>query len=205
MLKALLNGMLLGVTLALLVGPAFFAMLQTSIKNGFKSGVALAIGILLSDAVCILLTYLGASKLFSSPENRIIMGIAGGIILIAFGLFNILQKHPSVKPSTIEIKTVNIPLTIIKGFFLNIFNPFVLIFWVGAVSVVSTKYQFSSLDIVVFFSGTLLVVFSTDVFKSYIALKLKEIIKPQLLLTLHRFAGVVLIIFGLSLIYRVII
>lgn len=203
MIKALFSGMLLGSTLALLLGPAFFAMIQTSIKNGFKSGVALAIGILLSDAVCIILSYLGASQLFSSPENRVIMGIMGGTILIGFGLFNILQKHPSVQPSNIEIRTINIPVTIIKGFFLNMLNPFVLIFWIGAVSVVSTKYQFSLLNIITFFSGTLLVVFSTDVFKSYMALKLKEIIKPHLLILLHRFAGVVLIIFGISLIFRV--
>ena len=203
MVKALLQGMLLGLTLALLVGPAFFVMIQTSITNGFKSGIALACGIFLGDVLCIVLAYLGASQLFNNNENKLIMGTIGGIILIAFGLFNIFQKHPPVPHNNIEIKNINIPLTIIKGFFLNILNPFVLVFWVGAVSVVSSKYEFSLLDIIVFFVGTLSVVLATDIFKSFLALKIKEIIKPQLLVILHRFAGAILIIFGFCLIYRV--
>ena len=203
MIRVLLQGILLGLTLALLVGPSFFALIQTSIKNGFKSGVALAVGILWSDILCIFLAYLGASQFFSSKEHKLIMGICGGIILIVFGAVNIFQKHPPVQHKNLIIQTINIPLTITKGFFLNILNPFVLIFWVGAVSLVSSKYEFSLFYTIVFFIGTLFVVFSTDIFKSYLALKIREILKPQLLVLLHRLAGIILIAFGLSLIYRV--
>lgn len=203
MILALLQGMLLGMTMALLIGPAFFVMIQTSIKYGFKSGVALAVGILISDALCITLSYLGASQLFNKSENKLIIGLSGGAILIAFGLYNVFQKQYIVPAKTIELKSVNFPLTMIKGFFLNILNPLVFISWIGAVSVVSSKYEFSLLDIIIFFTGTLSIVFASDIFKSYLALRIKEIIKPQLLVLIHRFAGIILIILGINLIYRV--
>ena len=39
--------------LSLFIGPAFFVLIETSIKKGFKSAVFLDVGILISDAVCI--------------------------------------------------------------------------------------------------------------------------------------------------------
>lgn len=201
MIKALFEGILLGITLAFLIGPSFFALIQTSIANGFKSGLALAIGIFLSDLLCVFLAYLGASQLLYNSDNKVIVGIIGGIILIIFGMLNVIQKK-TIEEKKIEIPKVNLPLTITKGFFLNILNPFVIVFWVGSVSVVSSKYDFPLL-IIAFFSGTLLTAFTTDILKSLIALKIRHILKPQLVIIINRIAGIVLILFGMSLIYRV--
>ena len=96
MIKVLLEGILLGITLALLIGPSFFALIQTSIKNGFKSALALSFGIFLGDLLCVFLAYLGASQLFNNSNNKIIVGIIGGIILIIFGMLNFFQKKASM-------------------------------------------------------------------------------------------------------------
>jgi threonine/homoserine/homoserine lactone efflux protein len=203
MINALFEGIILGITLALLIGPTFFALIQTSIKNGFKSGIALAVGISLSDLVCVILAYLGASQLFDNPKNKIIMGIIGGIILIIFGMVNIFQRKP-VEEKEITIQAVNFPLTAVKGFFINILNPFVIIFWVGSVAIVSSKYGSPFKNMIAFFSGTLFTAFGTDVLKALIALKIKKLLNPVLLTTVNRLAGIILIVFGISLIYRVI-
>jgi len=152
----------------------------------------------------VFIAYFGAAKFFSSPESKFLSGAIGGAILITFGLVNIFQKHKTPRPREIEMNTVNVPVTILKGFLLNIFNPFVLLFWIGAMGVVSSKADFSLGDVMVFFSATLTIVFSLDILKSYVANKIKMIIKPQLLIHLHRFSGIVLVVFGLSLVYRVV-
>jgi threonine/homoserine/homoserine lactone efflux protein len=70
MLHTILKGTLLGLTLAGLLGPAFFSLVQTSIHRGFKSGMFLAIGIFFSDSLLIFLSYIGISQIFNAPQNQ---------------------------------------------------------------------------------------------------------------------------------------
>src|SRR6185503_711858 len=170
--RAIAEGVGLGITLAILTGPAFFALLQTSIRNGYKSGIAFALGVFISDTTLILLSYLGALRLFSDPKNNFIIGIIGGTILIMFGVFNIFQKHPlELEDGKGDVekllpKRATLPVVALKGFAINLINPFVILFWIGVVSVESTRYKFSQLDIISLFSATLLTVFATDILKA---------------------------------------
>ncbi len=120
--KAIVEGIGLGITLAILTGPAFFALLQTSIRNGYRSGIAFAIGVFISDTVLILLSYLGALNLFNDPKNNFVIGIIGGTILVVFGLFNIFQKHPldleegsGEMEKLVPKKTTTLPVVRSKG------------------------------------------------------------------------------------------
>ncbi|MEK6616867.1 MAG: LysE family transporter, partial [Bacteroidota bacterium] len=178
--RAIAEGIGLGITLAILTGPAFFALLQTSIRSGVKSGIAFAIGVLISDTTLIFLSYLGALRLFNDPQNNFIIGLIGGTILIMFGIFNIFQKHPldlkegegDVEKLLPNTKTINHPLTALKGFAINLINPFVIIFWISVVSVESTRYDFSHLHVISLFTATLLTVLGTDILKSVAAQKI---------------------------------
>ena len=203
MIRAILDGIILGLTLALLIGPAFFTLIQTSIKHGFNSGVALAIGIFISDTTCVFLAYLGASQLFDNPENKVIIGVIGGIIMIIFGTVNVFHK-PAAQDDGVEIKSRSPFWMMVKGYILNILNPFVLLFWIGAVTLESSKFEFDIPKVVACFSVTLLTVLATDFLKAYIALKIRELLSPGLLLKVNRVAGIILIVVGMSLIYRVI-
>lgn len=208
--RAIAEGIILGITLAILTGPAFFALLQTSIRNGYKSGIAFAVGVLVSDTSLILLSYLGALQLFNDPKNNFIIGVIGGTILVMFGIFNIFQKHPlDLKASDAGVEKIlsnNVTLAVvaIKGFAINFINPFVIIFWIGVVSVESTRYNFSHLHMTALFTAVLLTVFGTDILKSIGANKITNFLNPGILLWINRIAGVILIISGLSLIWKVV-
>jgi arginine exporter protein ArgO len=65
-----LQGVLLGLTFAVLIGPAFFALIQTSIHRGFRFGFFLAIGIFLSDLVALLVCYFGATQILGSDPRQ---------------------------------------------------------------------------------------------------------------------------------------
>lgn len=207
---AIAEGVGLGITLAILTGPAFFALLQTSIRNGYKSGIAFAVGVLISDSTLILLSYLGALQLFNDPKNNFIIGLIGGTILVMFGIFNIFQKQPlDLKTGNGNVEKIlasNVSLAFIalKGFAINLINPFVIIFWIGVVSVESTRYDFSHLHMAALFSAVLLTVFGTDILKSLGATKITNFLSPVVLLWINRIAGVILIISGLSLAWKVI-
>lgn len=210
LVRALAEGVGLGLTLAILTGPAFFALLQTSIRNGYKSGIAFALGVFVSDATLILLSYFGTLQLFNDPKNNFIVGLIGGTILIMFGFFNVFQKKPlEIKEGGTKLENMipqkaSLPIAALKGFAINMINPFVILFWIGVVSVESTRYEFSGIDVFSIFCAALLTVLATDILKSMAAQKITGFLNPKILLWINRIAGVILIISGLTLIWKVV-
>ena len=97
-----------------------------------------------------------------------------------------------------------LPIAALKGFAINLINPFVIIFWIGVVSVESTRYKFSQADVFSLFTATLLTVHGTDILKSLAATKITTFLNSNILLWINRIAGVILIISGVSLIWKVV-
>ena len=91
-MEIIIKGIISGVVLAILVGPVFFTILQTSIERGFGSGVLVAVGVALSDTMYIILSYLGLSQIFDSQSAQLYLGYIGGFILLCFGLYYLFIK-----------------------------------------------------------------------------------------------------------------
>lgn len=210
MIHIIISGFILGLTLAVLIGPAFFTLLQTSVNHGFRIGMYLAVGIFLSDFTLVSLSFLGASQVISGEKYRIIFGIIGGLILIVYGTYTFLKKvkNNSYKEENGEIKIINkihAPqpiIYIIKGYFLNLINPFLLIFWVGVMSFVTAEYDGKTIDILIFFSIALGTVLATDFLKCFVANHLKKFLSIKVLTLINHALGILLIGFGLYLIIK---
>ncbi|MFA5972074.1 MAG: LysE family transporter [Lentimicrobiaceae bacterium] len=200
----LIQGVILGLTLSALLGPALFTLLQTSIHRGLKSGIFLAFGIFLSDISVVYLAFLGALQLINQKNNYMIAGIIGGSILIGFGIYTFLHKiHIDGNNKSIEVRVPG-PITyILKGYFLNIMNPFVWFFWISAMVGVSSSFGDDKHGIVIFFIGTLATVFGSDVLKVFIAHRIKDHLNVKILVRVNHFVGLLLIVFGVFLIIRV--
>jgi|GEM_PF-57452 len=90
------NGILIGIMLSFMAGPALFMLLQTSLHRGFRYGWYFAFGILASDAMVLLLIWRGISQfLGEDPRSNIWFSMVGGIILILFGAYTFMK--PAVK------------------------------------------------------------------------------------------------------------
>ncbi|MBS4013514.1 MAG: LysE family translocator [Bacteroidetes bacterium] len=204
MSSALLEGVGAGILLAFLIGPSFFALIQTSIYRGFNSGIQLALGIVLSDITLIGLSYLGALQILSNDKHKYVVGIAGGVVLIIFGIITFLRKYKIPTSSKIEIrvKTDKAFKYILKGFFINILNPFLIIFWLAVITGISAKYQIHSKETIIFFVGVIVTVFLTDAFKCFIAHKIKKYLNLKVIILINRIVGVLLIIFGIFMFVR---
>jgi threonine/homoserine/homoserine lactone efflux protein len=202
-MNPLIEGMILGLTLAVMLGPALFTLIQTSIHRGLYRGTILAAGIFLSDVTLVWFCYLGAAQIFGNNRNGLLFGIVGGIILIAFGIVTYLRKVYVASDEMLdEIKKPG-PLTyILKGFFLNFANPFVWLFWMSVMVTVSASYGANSLDVKLFFAGSLLTVFTTDLLKVFVANQLKRYLKARYLIALNHAVGILLVVFGVFLVVR---
>lgn len=194
-----LNGLLFGLLLCVLIGPVFFALIQNSIEKGFWSGFFMAIGVALSDIFYILITYFGVSQLVESENFKMWLGGVGGVIMLVFGLFYLFKSVPK----TTVMKNTNGSKDgfkqILKGFFLNGVNPFVLFFWIGIMSKVSIDFEYTSNQAFGFFAALVGTVFIVDVLKSHFATKLREIVTARFMRIMNRTVGVALILFALRL------
>jgi threonine/homoserine/homoserine lactone efflux protein len=87
-------------------GPAFFALINTGIKYGYRTGAFLAAGVVISDLfLCLLvivLVHFGMSNLLHSEKTQTFFAIIGGIILIVFGAF-FFKKSTIKTDESIEI------------------------------------------------------------------------------------------------------
>jgi threonine/homoserine/homoserine lactone efflux protein len=198
----LVSGITFGLLLAIMLGPVFFALLQTSLHEGFKAGMFLAFGVFLSDASLIIICYTFASLVRLIDSHQTAMSLIGGILFIGFGIYNFFHRI-KLKEVDDDKKTIHAHF-VFKGFLLNVLNPAVFFFWLGVVGLASGKEDYSRSQEIIFFSTTLITVFITDLFKSFIAHRIKNILKPGIMLWLNRSIGIVLIGFGLRMIFRIV-
>jgi threonine/homoserine/homoserine lactone efflux protein len=203
MISAVLQGLSLGLVLAMMIGPVFFMLLNTSIKKGFKPAAYLAAGVALSDLLFILIAQFGSSHAGTIGSHDKIIGWGGGILLVIFGLISIFKKA-EVSAEALELPDDSKTLLIDtgKGFMMNTLNPFVLIFWLGVAGALHNGAIKSSREQALFFTMVIITVFGTDLLKAFLASRLKKLLTAQFLLWLNRISGIGLILFGIRLISK---
>jgi threonine/homoserine/homoserine lactone efflux protein len=174
------------------------------VQKGIRSALFFDLGVLLSDLFYIIISFFGASIILGNDHYRDIIGIAGGLILVMFGLLPFFQKTrtPDVN-SDIELPTATrkgMIGQVVKGFLVNVLNPSVLLIWFGATTVAFSAYSGNSSMVGLYFLSTLLTYFGIDVAKVYLALKLKRFLNARTLQLVNRISGALIIAFGLYLV-----
>jgi len=187
-------------------GPAFFALINTGIRDGYKTGSLLAIGVVASDFILamlvIVLIHFGASSLIQDEKSQRFMGILAGIVLIVFGAVHFKQRVPKKDDETPEIKLPSAKSTIFKGFMLNCFNPAVWLLWLSNVTIISKTLNYSLIKMIIYFSIMLGLVLLVELAKVSAAGKLKSVLTPKTMHIINNITGGLLVIFGLVLIYN---
>lgn len=198
MSAVIFKGVLFGLLLAVMLGPVFFALIQNSIVKGLKAGVIMALGIAAADISYIVLMYFSVQQFKDNPTVSVVFGALGGLIIFITGLLSLKKKAFNLGA---EIKTNKRGMLkqFLKGFVLNGINPFVLLYWLGVMSLVTVNYNYSKPQVMTFFFaiiGTLLI---TDMTKVILAQKLRNFITEKRLLIMNRVVGVALILFSIRL------
>jgi threonine/homoserine/homoserine lactone efflux protein len=198
-----LKGVLSGIVLALMVGPVFFTIIQTSIERGFDSGVLVAVGVSLSDTLYIVIAYLGLSQIIHNERFKIYLTYGGGIMLIAFGIYYLFiktKKLQEVDPA--QVKARNPLRYVAKGFIINGLTPMMLIFWIGTMSLATTDLGYHTpKQIILFFGGIVCTVFTTDILKAKLADQLRHLMTARFIHILNIILGLILIGFGCRLLF----
>lgn len=203
MTAAIIAGLGLGVFLSVSVGPVIFAIIKYSISNGWRAGISFALGVSVSDIMFVLLGNLASSFIGSLGAHTRIIGICGGILLICMGVYGLFFKKVRIvtgdeRPEM--FRTRDYAKIWLGGFLMNTLNPGVILFWLGvcvANAPLDVSYRFTM------YTVCLLFVLSADILKVFVSDKIRHKLTLTNVLWLNRVAGVCMIIFGLALLYQV--
>jgi threonine/homoserine/homoserine lactone efflux protein len=193
-------GMLAGFTMSLMLGTVFFALLQTSIHQGYRYGMAIAAGVVLSD-ICFLVLALG----FDSTVSRIygeykgLVALIGASALVTLGLVQFFRRPPHAERG--RRRHLNAWQCAGKGFMLNIVNPGNLLLWLIALNTpVTIGLSFGSK--VLFSSSGLVAIFLTESLISWGAQKLRRWATPVRLHRLDQVVGSIFVLAGLQMLWK---
>jgi threonine/homoserine/homoserine lactone efflux protein len=206
MINDILTGIPWGVLLSFMIGPVFFILLETSIIKGFRAALVFDLGVVLGDVFFIVIAYLGSYRLIQSLNDNSSLFIFGGFIMMAYGFVSFLgtKKEKKMNTKTIdnEIIKKNYLGLFFKGFFLNIINIGVLGFWLAVIISVGPKLEMETSRVFTFFISVILTYLGIDCIKIALAKQLKHKMTPTNIYKIKRGISVVLMIFGIALIFQ---
>jgi len=201
-----LEGILAGLGLAILLGPIFITLTQTSIEKGLKAGMTVGTGIWISDLTIILFSFLFVQTLntiITADGFKLYLGTIGGAVLMLFGIGSFFSKIDLERKKT-KHSVKNYMGFFLKGFIVNTVNPFSFIFWIGIISTYVIGRKCTTNQAILFLTSIFATIIITDCIKVIIAKMLRAKLKEKQIKIFSRIAGVGLFSFGLFLIYQVI-
>lgn len=210
----LLQGIVLGLSLSFMVGPLLFAILQAGIERGFRAGLAVAVGIWASDVLYVLAVLFGLDALAAMtalPGFKFWAGLAGGLLLVSFGLGNLLsigratssQLTDDNHSRDFKLNERSYPAYFLRGFLLNTINPFTVFFWLGITGAVIIPNGWHDGQILIFFGGMLGTLVATDTLKAWAAKGIRRFLTPRHTRQMRQAIGILLVVFGVVLVARV--
>lgn len=204
MFEALLKGITLGLLLSISVGPILFSIIKQSLNSGHRGGIAFVLGVSASDISLVLISNVFTRLFEYIVEHKEFIGIAGSLFLVSLGVYFIFFKKVKVDDSgvqVIQLRKRDYIRTFLSGFFMNLLNPAVFIFWLTT----STTLITLSIDYrIIAFITCLAFVLATDLLKVFMAQKIRRRLTPHNIQILSRINGLILLGFGLVLIWGLI-
>ena len=201
------NGILMGLALAILVGPILFSLIQRSIEQGIKAGLWVASGIWISDVLFIGGIMLGVthiSKMIESPLFEPILGILGGLVLIGIGMGMFISKPAENMDDCNGLEILSSEWKLwLEGFLINTVNPFSVIFWTSLITARSIETSLFSFNSYLFFGSILGTIIFTDTLKVILAKKISTHLQPKHILKMRKISGIALFLFGVVMMVRV--
>ena len=197
MLELIFSAVGLGVMLSLVfIGPIFFLLIETSFCRGPKHALALDLGVILADIVCIAAAYFASGDLVQLIDKHPGFYRITAFIILIYAAYMIVSKTRMHLPGEEKMISQNYIKTFLNGFFFNILNIGVVLFWL--VTVISVRNAYPKLDDFLLYMtlvvGTYLAI---DFFKISLAKQFHYKLTERLANQVRKGVGFVLVVFSI--------
>ncbi|OGP68892.1 MAG: hypothetical protein A2W27_06990 [Deltaproteobacteria bacterium RBG_16_44_11] len=199
----LLQNILLGLTLAAPIGPVNLEIIKRGLRSGVRQAFLTGAGAMSADTTYLTLIFFGLASFLNMPFIKIILGIAGSIILIYLGAVSAkeyFRKFAADKnPPRRLFKN-----SFVTGYVLAIASPMTIVWWTGVFGALLASQTRTSTNLAAFFSclSILLGCFLWVLFLSCALYWGKKIINEKITRLISFVAGIFLIGFGIYFLYR---
>ena len=169
MFEALLKGITLGLLLSISVGPVLFSIVKQSLNSGPRGGISFVLGVSASDIALVFVSNVFTSLFEYIVEHKQFIGIAGSLFLVTLGVYFIFFKKVKVDDSGVQVLQLRkreYIKTFLSGFFMNLLNPAVFIFWLTtSTTLITLSIEYR----IIAFITCLAFVLATDLLKVFMA------------------------------------
>ncbi len=203
MFLAALYGLIAGILLCLTFGTVFFALIQTSIERGYRSGVQIALGVVASDAFFIFTAIFGTSFLPQINHFDKWVSAIGIVFLVILGIKNFF-KIPSLEPKPDgddRSRRRSHLKYFFKGVALNALNPVNFMSWAAIATYLRTKGRYDLSEMILFFGMSLIGVGGTESALAIYAHRLRRMITVKVIHYINIATGLVFIAVALKLLW----
>ena len=194
---ALLTGLLLGLFMAISVGPTLFAVLKYSVNHSYKAGLAFVLGVSISDIIFFTVANMASPWLewLHQYERTMKYGFSG--LLLALGFYGLVKKYKPVRPSA-RVLSISGALYFkiwLSGFLMNTFNPALILQWIAVATAMAREVAMYR---VVFFTSCLSLVLGIDVLKVFLADIIRRRLTLRRTMYLNRISALFIFGFGVG-------
>ena len=193
-MEIVLNGLLTGLLLSILVGATFFMLIETSMTRGFKTAVWFDAGVVLCDALLISGAYFFTSWISKTIVSHQYFNEAGGLVFMAFGVNYILSRRKEVQGNVPRSQHLKV---FFNGFFINMLNPSVIIFWLGTMALTITNYRYTGYEVFLYYLSALVTMCAIDLLKAWFASRISSFIYARAFKWITICSGVIMIGLGI--------
>ncbi|MBW8358767.1 MAG: LysE family transporter [Weeksellaceae bacterium] len=145
MIELIFSAVGLGVMLSLVfIGPIFFLLIETSFSRGPKHALALDMGVLLADVICIAAAYFASGDLVQIIDKHPGFYRITAFIVLIYAVYMIVSRTKMHLAGEEKMISQNYIKTFLNGFFFNILNIGVVLFWLF--TVISVRNAYPKLD-----------------------------------------------------------
>jgi threonine/homoserine/homoserine lactone efflux protein len=192
-LLALFGAMLI---VALVPGPAVFAIIARTFSSGFSRGLMMIIGITLGDFIFILLALFGLSIISEIMGTTfLIIKYASAAYLIWLGI-NLIKSKATAEDIKAS-KESSLVGNLATGLMINLGNPKAIVFYIGLFPAFIDVNQVVAVDVLVIMGIATLAFGSVNICYALLALRAKKMLKsPNALSVINKTAGTIMISTG---------
>lgn len=194
MLELIFSAIILGLMLSLVfIGPIFFLLIETSFARGARHALALDLGVISADLVCIIAAYFASGNLVRLIDEHPEFYRITALIIFFYGLYMIISKAKMHLDSEKKIINQNYLKTFISGFLLNFINIGVVLFWL--LTVISVRNQYPDTQNFILYIGVMIGTYLfIDLIKIFLAKQFHDKLTPKITNNIRNAVGVILII-----------
>lgn len=197
------KGFRFGMLLQLAVGPMCLLVFKTSASNGFFSGFVLVLAIALVDIIFMTVSGLGVAAVISNPKAKLVLKLAGGAVLILFGINMVLGEfNIRLFPTVSAHGDFSNQSIFLQGVLLTASNPLTIIFWSSVFSAQVIENGLTKRQLVVFGAGCVLATLSFMTAVDLLGLAVNTFLPGFVIKILNIIVGIVLVCFGIRLLLK---